>query len=316
MLRIVTITLFSFVQVNAAVPVKKLIFLDFYNEAADANLQFLSNSFGDGAHAAIEGKYRYQRVASDVWKKYAAENKWQPRDFFDVKKIRTMGRDLGADGVIYGKFLAGKDDLEIHGLIFSVIDGEVIGEERGRAKQDSTMFGTINDVSARLAVKIKDLFVPSDRGALWRSALLPGWGHFYKERRSWGYFWAISAGAAFAYTLTATTIYLVYRNQYKSSSPEAYRNALGHVGLYDEAAAQAEFDRLENNTNRWGTFALVGAATTLVVYTTSLVHAYFIKGDLGNIAPGETAAFRFHFGVDDMYRGGIHARLSYEYPWD
>lgn len=187
-----------------AAPAKKLIFLDFYNEAKDQNLQFLSNSFGDGAHAAIESKYRYQRVASDVWQKYATEKKWQPKDFFDTKKIREMGRDLGADGVIYGKFVAGKDDLEIHGLIFSVIDGEIIGEERGRAKQDSTMFGTIGDVSGKLALKIKDLFVPSDRGALWRSALLPGWGHFYKERRDWGYFWAISGGAALAYTLTAT----------------------------------------------------------------------------------------------------------------
>lgn len=295
---------------------KKLIFLDFYNEANDANLQFLSNSFGDGAHAAIENQYRYQRVASDTWKKYAAEKKWEPKDFFDVKKIRTMGRDLGADGVIYGKYVAGKDDLEIHGLIFSVIDGEVIGEERGKAKQDSTMFGTINEVSGRLAVKIKDLFVPSDRGALWRSALLPGWGHFYKERRDWGYFWSIAAGTALAYTLTATTVFLVYRNRYQSSSPEAYRNAAGHVGLYDEAAAQAEFDRLESATNQWATMALAGLVTTVVVYGASLLHAWLIKADLGNVTAGATTVFKMQIQVDNAYAGGISARLGYEHRWD
>ncbi len=295
---------------------KKLIFLDFYNETNDQNLQFLSNSFGDGAHAAIEGKYRYTRIPSETWKKYAADKKWQNSDFFDIRKIREMGRDLGADGVIFGKFVAGKDNLEMHGKIFSVIDGEIIGEERGNAKLDSTMFETVGKVSANLAVKIKDLFVPSDRGALWRSALLPGWGHFYKERRQWGYFWSIAAGAAFAYTLTATTVFLVYQNQYKSASPEAYRNAFGHVGLYDEASAQAEFDRLENTTNQWGTMALAGLITTTVIYSASLLHAWLIRADLGNITPGAATAFKMHFNVESAYAGGISARLGYEYRWD
>lgn len=295
---------------------KKLIFLDFYNAANDANTAFLSNSFGNAVNTAIEGKYRYQRVASAVWKEYAADHQWQPEDFFDVKKIRAMGRDLGADGVIYGKYTATKENLEIHGLIFSVIDGEVIGEERGGSKLDSTMFSTVNSVSERLAEKIKDLFVPSDRGALWRAALIPGWGHFYKERRSWGYFWAISTGIVAAYTLAATTIFLVYRTQYKNSSPEAYRNAFGHVGLYDEASAQAEFDRLENSTNLWGQMALAGAAATAVVYAANLLHAWLIKADLGNITAGEATALKINFRVESAYYPGTEVRLSYEHRWD
>jgi hypothetical protein len=295
---------------------KKLIFLDFHNEANDQNLQFLSNSFGDGIHSAIEGKYRYTRIASDVWKKYARDKKWQPADFFNIKKIREMGRDLGADGVIYGKFVSGKENLEIHGVIFSVIDGEIIGEERGSAKLDSTMFDAVNRVSANLAQKIKDLFVPSDRGALWRSALLPGWGHFYKERRDWGYFWSIAGATALAYTLTTTAIFLVYHMQYKNSSPDAYRNSAGQVGLYDESAAQAEFDRLENITNRWGSFALAGVIATAVIYSASLVHAWFIKPDLGNITPGgAVTALKFNFGVENIATPGIYASLKYQYRW-
>ena len=34
-------------------PAKKLIFLDFYNESNDTNLQYLSNSIGDAVDAAI-----------------------------------------------------------------------------------------------------------------------------------------------------------------------------------------------------------------------------------------------------------------------
>jgi TolB-like protein len=292
---------------------KKLIFLDFYNEASDANMQFLSNSFGDGVDAAIKNKYRYAVIPSATWKKYAADKNWQPRDFADVKKIREMGRDLGADGVIYGRFLAKSDAIEIQGVIFSVVDGEIIGEERGTAKPDSTMFGTVQSLSGKLAVKIKDLFVPSDRGALWRAAVLPGWGHFYKERKSWGYFWAVSTGTAFVFTLTATTVFLLYRSEYKSFSPEAYRNSFGHVGLYDETQAQAEFDRLENRSNTWGDLAFGGLVTTAVFYAANIAHAWFIKADTGNIDAPSSA---FQFRLDREYAGGIFVRIDYVYRWD
>ena len=65
---------------------KKLIFLDFYNESHDKNLQYIANSIGDAVHDSIKEKYRYDRIPSAAWKKYATDNKWEEKDFYDRKK--------------------------------------------------------------------------------------------------------------------------------------------------------------------------------------------------------------------------------------
>ncbi len=294
---------------------KKLIFLDFHNEANDANLAFLSNSLSEAVNTAIKGKYRYSTISPAQWKKYASEKKWQPADFSDAKKIRQMGLDLGADGVIFGRFKPVADTLELQGVILSVVDGETLAHEKSSTKQDSTMFNDIKSLAERLAAKIQDLFIPSDRGALWRAAALPGWGHFYKERRGWGYFWSIGTGSAAALTLASTTVFLVYRGKYQQSSPELYRNSAGHIGLYDEAAAQAEFDRLESVTNQWGKVALAGLITTAVFYAGNLLHAWLIKPDLGNVTAGAQQAFKFSVTSDEAQGRGTRISMAFGYAF-
>lgn len=294
---------------------KRLIFLDFHNEANDANLAFLSNSLSEAVNIAIKGKYRYVTIPAAQWKRYAMDKKWEAADFSDAKKIRQMGLDLGADGVIFGRFKPAADNLALQGVILSVVDGEVLAEEKSSTKQDSTMFNDIKALAERLAGKIQDLFIPSDRGALWRAAALPGWGHFYKERRAWGYFWSIGTGTAAALTLVSTTVFLVYRGKYQQSSPELYRNSAGHIGLYDEAAAQAEFDRLENLTNQWGTIALAGLITTAVFYAGNLLHAWLIRPDLGNVTSGAPQAFNFSVTSDEAPGRGARINLALGYAF-
>lgn len=296
---------------------KKLIFLDFYNESNDQNYRFLATSYGNAVDQAIRGRYRYAVVPPEKWRSYAQEKQWAARDYYDQAKIRQMGRDLGADGIIYGRFVV-KDDVQlvIRGRILSVVDGEILGDEEGSAKSDSTMFSTINSLAQNLAVKIKDLFVPSDRGALWRAAVLPGWGHFYKERRNWGNFWSIAVGTAATYTLVTTTLFLAYRQQYIDASPEAYRNRYGHLGLYDETAAQAEFDRLERLTNQWGSLALAGVITTATLYVANILHAWLIKPDLGNVqSAGSAGALRFSLTGEAAPGFGLRVVGAYAYAF-
>lgn len=293
---------------------KKLIFLDFYNESNDKNLQYLSNSIGDAVDAAIKGKYRYKVIPSATWKKYAAGQKWNEQDFYDVKKIREMGKALGADGVIYGKYTSKEGNLEIQGAIFSVIDGEIVDEQKGATPVSAEMFETINQVSENLAKKIKDLFVPSDRGALMRSLVFPGWGHIYKQRRSWGYAWGGAAAASLAYTATMLTLFIIYKVKYAESSPPVYTNTAGQTGLYDQAAAQAEFDRLENTGNQFGQLTLIGVGVSGAIYVAAFIHAYFIAPDLGNVTqPGTVSTLPLHFsmGSDAWPTGGTRTNISY-----
>jgi hypothetical protein len=296
------------------VAVKKLIFLDFYNEANDKNLQYIANSIGDAVHDAIKSKYRYDRISSSSWKKYAAENKWQQSDFYDQKKIREMGKALGADGVIYGKYNTVEQRLELHGIIFSVIDGEVVEEQHASAPLSAEMFEKINEVSDNLAKKIKDLFVPSDRGALTRSLLFPGWGHYYKQRNGWGNFWAISGGTAIAFTATMGTMFVVMKNQYDTYNPQHYRNTSGGTGLYDANAAQAEFDRLEASANQFGQLALIGGAVTAGIWLGAMLHAYFIEPDMGNAAPpkqAQASPLQWQLGADHSPQPGMRCAISY-----
>lgn len=299
---------------QAAPKAKKLIFLDFYNEANDKNLQYVANSIGDAVHEAIKEKYRYERISSAAWKKYATEQKWEQKDFYDRKKIREMGKSLGADGVIFGKYNTAEQRLELHGVIFSVIDGEVVDEQHASAPLSAEMFGTINEVSDNLAKKIKDLFVPSDRGALTRSLLFPGWGHFYKQRNGWGNFWMISAGTSIAFTASMGVMYFVMKKQYDTYNPQHYKNGTGGTGLYDQAAAQAEFDRLEASANQFGQLALIGGAVTVGIWLGAMLHAYFIEPDMGNAAPpkqAQASPLQWHLGSDHSTLPGMRATFSY-----
>jgi len=301
-------------EAPAEAPAKKLIFLDFYNEANDKNLQYVANSIGDAVHESIKGKYRYERIAPQQWKKYAAEQKWTEKDFFDVKKIREMGRVLGADGVIYGKYVSKDGNLEIQGAIFSVIDGEIVDEQKGQTPTNAQMFETINQVADNLAKKIKDLFVPSDRGALTRSLLFPGWGHHYKQRHGWGNFWMISGGTSIAFTATMGALFVVMNEQYKAYKPQHYENKFGGTGLYDQAAAQAEFDRLETQANQYGQLALIGGAVTAGIWLGAMLHAYFIEPDVGNAAlpkVAEANPLQFNLGADQSVLPGLRATFSY-----
>lgn len=305
------------VTIDAEAPAKKLVFLDFYNEASDANLQYLSQSIGNAVDTAIKDKYRYSRIPEATWKKYTKDNNWTEKDFYDRKKVREMGKALGADGVIYGKYNSADQQLEIHAVIFSVIDGEVVDEQDAKAPISAEMFETINQVSDNLAKKIKDLFVPSDRGALTRSLLFPGWGHFYKQRTGWGNFWMISGGTALAFAATMTTMFIVVRAQYTAYEPQVYKNSAGGTGHYNQTEAQAEFDRLEAKGNQYGQLALIGGGITAGIWLISMAHAYFIAPDAGNVLrkDNKTAALplQFHLGADHSQVLGL--RASFSYTW-
>jgi len=294
-------------------PAKRLLFLDFYNEADEKNYQFLAASISDAAHNSIRSRFRYVKIDSQLWRDYAQQNAWQAADFYDPVKIRRMALDLGADGAIYGRFVASEQVLQIDGAILSAVDGEILGRSQASARPDSTMFQSINVLAESLAIKIQNLFLPSDTGALYRASLLPGWGHFYKERREWGYFWSISTGTAAAFTLTATTVFLVYRQKYTNASPELYRNSAGQVGFFDETAAQADFDRLERTANNWGHLALGGLITTLTLYGANLLHAYFISANLGNLAATQDhAGFKIDLQPVVLGEMGSSGKIVYE----
>jgi TolB-like protein len=271
---------------------KKLIFLDFYNESNDPNVKWLTDSIGESIFELTKNKYKYARIESKVWREYAKSKDFKPQDFYDVDKLQAMGFALKADGIIFGKFRSSPENIEISGKILSVVDKDIVAEKNITVPFSSQMFEDVQDVSETLGSRIKDLFYPSDRGALWRSALLPGWGQFYKQRKTAGYIYSGVIGTGAAFSLFSLVMLQSTKQQYASYNPDHVITPQGEFGIKDPAAAQAEFARLEAKADQWYQITMISAGITLGIYLWHLFDAWFFEGNYVEL--GKASAMEIH----------------------
>ncbi|GAB4431614.1 MAG: hypothetical protein OHK0011_14430 [Turneriella sp.] len=286
----------------AAPAIKKLLFLDFYNESNDPNVKWLTDSIGESIFELTKNKYKYVRIESKVWRDYAKAKEFKPEDFYDVDKLQAMGFALKADGIIFGRFRSSPENIEISGKILSVVDKDIVAEKNITVPFSSQMFEDVQDVSETLGSRIKDLFYPSDRGALWRSALLPGWGQFYKQRKTAGYIYSSVIGTGAAFSLFSLIMLESTKQQYASYNPEHVVTPQGEFGIKDPAAAQAEFARLEARADQWYQITMISAGVTLGIYLWHLFDAWFFEGNYVEL--GKARAMEFH-SRDTLLGGNV-----------
>lgn len=294
-------------KATGQVPViKKLIFLDFYNASNNANVKWLTDSIGESIFELTKNKYKYVRIENKVWREYATSKGFKPQDFYDVEKLQAMGFALKADGIVFGKFSTTEQNIEISGKILSVVDREVIAEKNVTVPFSSQMFEDVQEVSETLGSRIKDLFFPSDRGALWRSSLLPGWGQFYKQRKTWGYIYSGVIGTGAAFTLFSFIMLQSSKAAYKDYQPEHVVTVpQGEFGIKDPAGAQAQFARLEARADQWYQITMISAAVTFGIYLWHLFDAWFFEGNYVELTKG--TAMDFHSNDKAL---GAHIRIS------
>ena len=267
------------VEIRAA---KKLLFLPFYNEATDQNLAWLESSIGHSMHEIASKSFRYEKVDDNDFTMYFINKGYQVSDLYDFEKITKIAHDLGVDGVIYGRFKADEERVNVivTGKILSVIDREVIAERTESMPISAEMFSGVEELSKTLGANIGNLFYPSDRGALVRAATLPGWGHRYKQRPGWGYFWGGAFWSAAAFTALSIFEFINYKIKYANYTPEVYVSPNGGVGYRNPAGAQAQFDTYSNNITTWSRFSLIGLASVALIYGANILHAYSISPDV------------------------------------
>jgi hypothetical protein len=265
----------------SAIP-KKLLFLPFYNEANETNFAWLETSIGNGIHEAAQKKYRYVKIDDDTFARYFAAKGYTSADLCNFDKITKIAHDLGVDGVVYGTFRpdASKTNLVVTGKILSAIDHEIVAERVLTMPLSAEMFSVVEQVSQALGENIRNLFFPSDMGALKRAALLPGWGHWYKQRRDWAYVYGIAFWSSVAFTTFSAFQYFHYKSGYANLNPEHYTNSSGGTMLFNSATAQAEFDRYASNIATYGTLATAGAIAMGLIYAANLLHAWGIAPDV------------------------------------
>lgn len=273
--------------------VKKLIFLDFYNASNDANVKWLTDSIGESIFELTKNKYKYTRIENKVWRDYAMQKGFKPQDFYDIEKLQAMGYALKVDGIVFGKFSTTKENIEISGKILSVVDRDIVAEKNVTVPFSSAMFEEVQEVSETLGSRIKDLFFPSDRGALWRSSLLPGWGQYYKQRKTWGYIYGGVIGTGAAFTLFSFIMLTSAKRAYADYKPEhVITEPQGEFGIKDPAAARAQFATLEARVDQWQQITMISAAVTLGIYVWHLFDAWFFEGNYIELT--KSTAMDFH----------------------
>lgn len=226
------------------------------------------------------------RIQNKVWRDYAGQKNFKPEDFYNTEKLQAMGYALKVDGIIFGKFITTEEEIQISGKILSVVDKEIIAEKNVTVPFSSQMFEDVQDVSETLGSRIKDLFFPSDRGALWRSAVLPGWGQYYKQRKTWGYIYGGVIGAGAAFSLFSLIMLQSSKRAYENYQPDHVKTPEGEFGIKDPSAAQAQFAKLEETANQWYQITLISAGITLGIYLWHLFDAWFFEGNYVEIAKG------------------------------
>lgn len=278
---------------------KKLIFVNFYNETGNKNIAYLESSIVDSIHELIKDKYAYERVTAAAWTKTVAERGLAAADLYNPEKLQQVGADFRADGIIFGKLSNHPAGILITGKILSVVEKEVIAEKELVAPLTAEMFESVNAISEALAKKIKDLFIPSDWGAVRRSALLPGWGQFYKQRKTWGYIWGAAVGTAFLTTSYFTYAYIKNNSAYRNAGPDDNPTALFQKADSSYSAMQ------------------IGWYVTLGLYILNLADAYFFHGDYNLGKPGIASLFPEEFSVmvHPTYTPENRSEISVHVAW-
>jgi hypothetical protein len=273
---------------------KKLLFLPFYNQANNVNFAWLETTIGESINDNAKTKYRYVKIDDTVFKRYFKDTGYTSADLYNREKVREIAKNLGADGVIFGEFkpdtsaalsdrastaTEAPGNLIVTGKILSVIDNELVAEKTITMPVSAEMFAAVEEVSQALGENIKNLFFPSDKGAITRSAVLPGWGHMYKQRRTWGYAWGGLFWSSVGFTVLSTVQYVRYSLEYKNYSPVYHRSPGGGTSLRDSDAS-ARFDSLATSIDTWGQMTIFGLVGIGVTYLGNLMHAYFIRPDI------------------------------------
>lgn len=283
---------------------KKLLFLPFYNEAANPNFAWFENSIGHSLHESARAKFKYDKIDDNDFSMYFINKGYSLSDLYNFEKITKIAHDLGVDGVIYGTFKAGPSTalrdhpsnkrplsegeateagtIVLTGKILSVIDREIIAEKTVTIPVSAEMFSGTEEISQALGENIAKLFYPSDTGALVRAATLPGWGHRYKQRPGWGYFWGGFFWTSVSFFAFSTFEFVRFSIAYHNYAPEHYTSPTGETGLKDPTGAQAQFDAYKQNITLWGEMTLGSFIGVALVYAGNLLHAY-------NIAPNIVA---------------------------
>ena len=272
------------------VPSKRLLFLNFANTSESADIDWARRSVPEGLNEMSQEKYIYERISDEEWRSSEQGETWEGNQYKDKDAMRNLALAVNASGVVYGqvyKFQRDKQDfLFVEGVVFDVSRNQILGRESFESPINQELFQKIEQIVESLGEIVKELFIPSDIKALWRSALWPGWGQHYKSRylTSQIYSYSFAGAALFASTFSLLTIQ--QNNELETVREDEFNETFDRAELYSDIASVA-----------WVSVGLI--------YVLSLFDAYFIDNE-----------YTYLYLKGQPQPKGTHLNIGFSYAWN
>lgn len=294
---------------------RQIAFFDFANETHDTEYKYLETEIGETVYQMTVNKYVYARTDRNQWQVYLRRTDSRGSKLTAREKAQFAGQAIPVDGVIYGKFEVSQGKILISGYVLSILSKELLAEVHKTITITAQISKDIRNFSEQLAAGMKEIFMPSDRGALWRSAVFPGWGQYYKGRHDAGRIYGALVGTGFAFSLFSLVLWQNAYSQYRNYVPEYVITPQGGTELIEPAVAQAKFDRFASDARTWQQITLISAGITLAIYIWQILDAWIFDSDhakLGRKVAGINENLRFRLGADIPDKQSCASCFGYE----
>ncbi len=193
---------------------RKVLVLDFVNQNKMEAADYLSASIAEAMIDPLDKTGNFQTLNRDGGQETAKKLKIEKEKFFSEANATEIGKNGGAEVVVIGNFVAIGNKIQIQAKAVDVLTGRVKVSKSVNGKLDATIFDTIAQLCESMAAKMKSELPPiskrevihlaGDRatygGVLWRTAILPGWGHIYADQKRGYLYLGLFAGSAGAFT--------------------------------------------------------------------------------------------------------------------
>jgi|GEM_PF-6824512 len=247
---------------------RKVLVLDFVNQNKTENAEYLSGSIAEAMIDPLDKTGNFQTLNRDNGQQTAATLKIEKEKFFNEANATEIGKAGGAEVVVIGNFIAIGDKIQIQAKAVDVLTGRVKVSKSVNGKLDASIFDTITQLSGGMAQKMKSALPPISKrevitltgdgpsygGMLWRTAVLPGWGHIYADKKRGYIYLALWAGSLGTF---------VWSHLNYTSSQSAYTSAKTDFDSKYNAYSQAMDLRAYLSYGVLGVTALVWADALL-----------------------------------------------------
>lgn len=189
---------------------RRVLILDFYNVNQNENYAYLSNSIADAFQDPLDKTKIFELLKRSLWSQMLTKGKFVKRDAYNEDRAVAAGKAVQADVVLTGSFSVVKDFIKMTAKAIEVSSGRVMVNRSRTSRLTGNIFNAIDLLAKDMAARMKNKLPPLEQriiiketpvtysGIIWRSAIIPGWGHYYaKSWRSYLYFglWLGSASA-------------------------------------------------------------------------------------------------------------------------